>query len=59
MVDGFARGGGRVRMYAKASSDVVFAEARLNDPASEVETVRHYGWTEDPAGLVDTSVSEG
>jgi len=59
LVDGFGRGGGGVRGCAETSSDVVFAEARLNDSTTEVETMRHYGCTEDSAGLIETVVFEG
>jgi hypothetical protein len=44
---------------AETGSDVVFAEARMNDSTTEVETVRHYGCTEDSAGLIETVVSAG
>ena len=58
MVGGFGRGGGGVRGCAETGSDVVFAEARLNDSATEVEAVRHYGCTKDSAGLIETVVPE-
>jgi len=59
LVGGFGRGGRGVRGCAETSSDIVFAEARLNDSATEVETVRHYGCTKDSASLIETVVSEG
>jgi hypothetical protein len=59
LVGGFGRAGGGVRGCAETSRDVVFAEARLNDSATKVETVRHYGCTEDSASLIETVVSEG